>query len=104
MSTNTFPVAVNEKNTTVTILQGVTTAITGISITDTTNSGDIFLVSAFDQYGLLSTSSAPGISNFLSFFGSLDQVNLALANLTDTSSVPGMDMLTIVHKRCPIWA
>lgn len=86
---------INEKNLTVTIRAGVTSAITGISITPT-DVADLFSILVNVPGGFLSIANQPDIGGQnITLQGSIDDVNSALANLMLTSNVLGNSFLYV---------
>jgi hypothetical protein len=78
---------------------GKTTAISGLSLSETGNTaGETFTVKLSDANGLLSATGT-GVSGAgtkaLTITGSLAQVNADLATLTDTDTTAGSDTITV---------
>lgn len=92
------PLVINQVASHQTINAGVATAITGLSVSGGSDYG--VEVSLNDSRGNLSIVN-PGItiyynnSHNLDFYGSISQVNAALSQLYDTSSVTGNDLVQI---------
>ena len=81
---------------------GQVSQIGGVSLSESGSSAtEAFSVSISDVNGLLSTSNAGGASVYaagttnVTIAGTLAQVNVALANLTDTDGTAGPDTLTL---------
>ena len=86
----------------ISLTQGNAGSIAGVSLSEANNvPGEIFIVSLSDSAGVLSASTAgsASVNQFngpqeVTISGTLNQVNAALATLTDTDASTGSDTIT----------
>ncbi len=96
------PPVIGVADPTFVIGQGLTTKISGLSLSEVGNTtGEGFTVKLTDTNGLLSASGAGGAiitdsnTTALTISGSVTQVNAALATVTDTSTTDGADTVDL---------